>query len=94
MPTTRMKTSKIPPPDAPFEAVMKHSWENIANTCAANVTGHPAISIPCGLADARPVGLMLMAKHWGETKLYRAAHAFERAGDWQTMGLKRAAARR
>lgn len=94
MPTTRMKTSKIPPPDAPFEAIMKHSWENIANTCGANVTGHPAISIPCGLSDARPVGLMLMAKHWNETALYRAAHAFERAGDWRTMGPDRTAPRR
>jgi amidase len=29
---------------------------------------------------------MLVAKHWQESTLYRAADAFERAGDWQTMG--------
>jgi Asp-tRNA(Asn)/Glu-tRNA(Gln) amidotransferase A subunit family amidase len=32
---------------------------------------------------------MLIAKHWQESILYRAADAFERAGDWQTMGPKR-----
>jgi amidase len=29
---------------------------------------------------------MLVAKHWQESTLYRAADAFERVADWQTMG--------
>jgi amidase len=89
MPTTRMMASKIPPPDAPYEAVMQHSWEQIGNTCPFNITHHPAISIPCGLGQGeRPIGLMLVAKHWQEAMLYRAADAFERAANWQTMGVK------
>jgi amidase len=29
---------------------------------------------------------MLVAKHWQESTLYQAADAFERAGNWQSMG--------
>jgi amidase len=89
MPTTRMMASKIPPADAPMEALMQHSWEQITNTCPFNITHHPALSIPCGLGEGeRPIGLMLIGKHWQESTLYRAGDAFERAGDWQTMGAK------
>jgi amidase len=91
MPTTRMMASKIPPPDAPYGDVMRHSWEMIGNTCPFNVSGHPAISIPCGLGEGnRPIGLMLVAKHWQESTLYRAADAFEKAVDWQKAGPARA----
>jgi amidase len=87
MPTTRMMASKIPAADAPIETLIQHSWEQITNTCQFNITHHPAISIPCGLGeDSRPIGLMLVAKHWQESTLYRAAHAFERAYNWQSMG--------
>jgi amidase len=87
MPTTRMMASKIPSPDAPLQDLMQHSWEQITNTCPFNITHHPAISIPCGRGEGeRPVGLMLVAKHWQESMLYRAADAFERDGNWQSMG--------
>ena len=86
MPTTPMKTSKIPAPDASFTEVMRHCWEPITNTCPFDVTGHPAISVPCGLADQRPVGLQLIGKHFDESSVYRAAHAFEQSGDWEAMG--------
>src|SRR5260370_22227156 len=82
-----MMASKIPSADAAFETLMQHSWEQITNTCPFNITHHPAISIPCGLGEgSRPIGLMLVAKHWQESTLYRAADAFERAGNWQSMG--------
>jgi amidase len=87
MPTTRMMASKIPPADADLPVLMQHSWEQIGNTCPFNVTHHPAISIPCGFGEGdRPIGLMLVAKHWQESTLYRAADAFERANDWTKMG--------
>jgi amidase len=87
MPTTRMMASKIPPADAELSAIMNHSWEQIGNTSPFNVTHHPAISIPCGFGEGdRPIGLMLVAKHWQEQTLYRAADAFERANDWRNMG--------
>ena len=32
-----------------------------------------------------PVGLMLVGRHFDESTIYRAAHAFEQAGDWKKM---------
>jgi amidase len=82
LPTTVMTAQPIPGPNATPEEITQRSWEAVANTCPFNVTGHPAISIPCGLSDGRPIGLMLVARHWNEATIYRAAAAFERAGDW------------
>jgi amidase len=86
MPTTPMKTTKIPPPGAPFLEVMQHSWGMIGNTAPFDITWHPSLSIPCGLGEGdRPIGLMLTGRHFDEATLYRAAHAFEQSGDWQKM---------
>ena len=84
MPTTVMKAQPIPGPNAPPEEVTRRSWEATRNTCPFNVTGHPAISIPCGMEDERPIGAMLVGRHWDEATIYRAAAAFERSGDWRT----------
>ena len=89
LPTTAMTTAPIPEPDAPLPAYLDHCWRNITNTCQFNLTGHPAISVPCGLSDDKPVGLQLVARHWDEASLYRAAHAFEQAGDWQALGANK-----
>jgi amidase len=43
------------------------------------------MSLPCGMSDDLPVGLMLIAKHFGEETIYQAAAAFEGAGDWTKM---------
>jgi amidase len=37
------------------------------------------------MSDGLPVGLMLIAKQWDESTIYRAAAAFEKAGDWKEM---------
>jgi len=51
----------------------------------ANLTGHPAISIPCGFTrDGLPVGLQLIGPKWGEAALLAIAFAFEQATDWHT----------
>jgi amidase len=84
MPTLPVRASKLPAPDAGPEEITAVAWEMLANTCGFNVTGHPAMSLPCGIEDDRPVGLMLAAKHWQESTIYRAAHAFEQSGDWRT----------
>jgi amidase len=43
------------------------------------------MSVPCGMSDGLPVGLMLIAKHFDEYTIYRAAAAFEGAADWKAM---------
>ena len=85
LPTTPMKATPIPGPGASPQEITRRSWEGTRNTCPFNVTGHPAISIPCGMEDGRPIGLMLVGKHWDESTIYRASAAFEKSGDWMTM---------
>lgn len=52
-------------------------------TIPANIAGLPAISLPCGFAEAgMPVGLQLIANRNQEALLLRAAQAFEQLGDW------------
>jgi amidase len=81
LPTTPMKATPIPGKDAPPQEVTRRSWEATRNTCPFNVTGHPAISLPCGTGEGRPIGLMLVGRHYDEATIYRAAAAFEAAGD-------------
>ena len=52
----------------------------IGNTAPFDVTGHPAMSIPCGLGDGLPIGAMLIGKHFDEETIYAAAAAFEGVG--------------
>jgi amidase len=81
MPTLPLKATPLPPADAPRELVIQRAFEMIANTAPFDVTGHPAMSLPCGQSDGRPIGAMLIGKHWEEPTIYRAAHAFEETGE-------------
>jgi aspartyl-tRNA(Asn)/glutamyl-tRNA(Gln) amidotransferase subunit A len=48
-------------------------------TVPINIAGVPSLSFPCGVdADGLPVGAQLIAPHFGEAALYRAAGAGER----------------
>ncbi len=85
LPTVPMKATPIPPKGATPQEITRRSWEPTRNTCPFNVTGHPAISLPCGIEDDRPIGLMLVARHYDEATIYRIAAAFERSGDCMTM---------
>jgi aspartyl-tRNA(Asn)/glutamyl-tRNA(Gln) amidotransferase subunit A len=53
-------------------------------TSPFNLTGLPAISLPCGFtAGGLPIGLQIVAPAWSEKKLLRAAQAYEQATDWR-----------
>lgn len=48
-----------------------------------DLTGFPAISIPCGFTGGGlPVGMQLVARPWQEGPLLAAAHAYEQATNW------------
>jgi amidase len=51
----------------------------IANTCVTDVTGHPACSVPAGLAGGLPTGMMIIGKHFDDATVLRVAHTFEQA---------------
>jgi len=85
MPTLPMKATPLPPPDAPLALTIQRAFEMVGNTSPFDITGHPSMSIPCGMSEGLPVGLMLTGKHYREATIYQAAHAFEQAGDWHDM---------
>lgn len=78
MPTAPITASLIPAADAPVDEVIGRALEMLSNTAPLDVTGHPACSIPAGLADGLPVGLMLIGRKYDDAGVLRAAHAFER----------------
>ena len=50
-----------------------------------NITGFPAISVPCGFSSSgMPIGLQLAGKPFDEPTVLRAAYAYEKATDWHT----------
>ena len=54
-------------------------------TVSANLSGLPAISVPCGFSTGGlPIGLQLTGKAFDEAGLLRTAHAYERLTDWAT----------
>src|SRR6266481_2831164 len=85
MPTLPMKATPLPLPDAPRELYIQRAFEMVPNTATFNASGHPAMSIPCGMSDGLPIGLMLIGKYYDESVIYRAAAAFESSGDWTKM---------
>ena len=47
-------------------------------TAPFNLTGLPALSLPCGFSSAgMPIGLQIVGAHWQEAKVLRAAQAYE-----------------
>jgi len=52
-------------------------------TCPFNLTGQPAISLPCGFdSQGLPVGLQIVGRPFDEETVLRVAHAYEQATDW------------
>jgi aspartyl-tRNA(Asn)/glutamyl-tRNA(Gln) amidotransferase subunit A len=62
------------------ESVLAASWRF---TFPYNLTGLPAISVPCGFdREGLPIGLQIAARPFAEMTLLTAAHAYERAHEW------------
>lgn len=84
LPTVPMKAQEMPPADCSISLYVQKAFEMVGNTTPFN-GGLPAMSVPCGLSEGLPVGMMLVGPSYGELKIYQAAHAFEQSGDWRTM---------
>ena len=62
------------------DSVLSASWRF---TYPFNLTGLPAISLPCGFdRQGLPIGLQIAAQPLGEQTVLRIAHAYERTHDW------------
>ena len=63
------------------ESVLSASWRF---TFPYNLTGLPAISVPCGF-DRRglPIGLQIAGRPFDEATVLRVAHAYEQSHEWK-----------
>ena len=80
-------TPLLAPPLQALDAV-ERARQLTRFTAPFNLTGLPAISLPCGFVrDGKaelPVGLQMVAPAWGEVHLLRAAYAYEQATPWHS----------
>ena len=58
---------------------------NDACTLPVNIAGLPGISVPCGLADALPVGFQVIGRAFDEETVLRVADAYERAAGFSDL---------
>jgi aspartyl-tRNA(Asn)/glutamyl-tRNA(Gln) amidotransferase subunit A len=78
-----LPTTPIPAPEIAGTGAIEAARQLTRFTSPFNLTGLPALSIPCGSAgNGLPLGLQIVAKHWGEAQLLQAGHAFEQATEW------------
>lgn len=86
MPTLPFTAPLLPRPEASLEETVTAGLDMEGNTAPFDATGHPAMTVPCGLSRGLPVGLMFAGRHFDERNLLRAAASFERLGDWTSFG--------
>lgn len=58
-----------------------------SNSYIANMTGIPALVLPCGFSTGQPelpIALQLYGRPFDEATLFRVGHAYQQATDWHT----------
>jgi aspartyl-tRNA(Asn)/glutamyl-tRNA(Gln) amidotransferase subunit A len=77
-------TTPIPAPRRGGDAI-ERAKQLTRFTAPFNLTGLPAISLPCGFSSmGLPIGLQIVAKPWAEGAVLQAAYAYEQAIAWHT----------
>ena len=78
-----LPTTPIPAPLIEDTSAIQAARQLTRFTSPFNLTGLPALSVPCGLTKAGlPIGLQIISKHWGEAMILQAGYAFEQATEW------------
>ncbi|TWH18848.1 amidase family protein [Prauserella rugosa] len=78
MPTVPYTAQPLPDPDAPLEVYLSTALGMLANCAPFDVSGHPACTVPAGLVDRRPTGLMLVGGRFDDATVLRVADAYEK----------------
>lgn len=82
MPTVPIKPLEIDPGLSRVERISR-SLVTSLNTAPFDLTHHPAISVPCGTAGGRPVGLMFVGERFDGMSILRAAYTYQQHTDWE-----------
>lgn len=82
--------SPVSPSEAfPFNAFQDNALQMDLQdyfTCAANLTGIPAVSVPCGFTKNNlPIGFQLMGPDFSEGLIFQTLHAYEQTTPWHMM---------
>ena len=85
LPTLPQQATKLPAPDCSHEEYVDTALNMLNNTAPFDCSGHPAMSLPCGMNNGLPIGMMLVGKRYDDATVIQAAHAFERSGNWKKM---------
>jgi aspartyl-tRNA(Asn)/glutamyl-tRNA(Gln) amidotransferase subunit A len=76
-----LRADGAPPTEIDGHPVGRRGW--IPFTYPFNLTGQPAIALPCGwTAEGLPIGLQLVGRRFEDSLVLRAAAAFEAAWPW------------
>jgi len=79
MPTLPVVAFDLPTGSTSPREVLGISFGLMLNTCSFDITGHPATSVPAGLHDGLPVGLMIVGRRLADAMCLRVARAYETA---------------
>jgi amidase len=77
MPTVARRPPKLPPLNPDFATSMAAAEPGPVNTPQFNLTGHPALSVPCGKLDGLPIGMQIVGRVGDDATVLRAGQAFE-----------------
>jgi amidase len=77
MPTVPSTADTLPAGSPQDLALLERALGKALNTSPMDITGHPAISVPAGLVDGLPVGMMIVGKRFDDATVLKVADAFE-----------------
>ena len=81
-----LERAGLEPPESDMERlkpVIAKYIESLEVLHSINLTGVPAMSIPCGFSNTGlPVGLQLVGKPFAETTVLRVGYTYQQAAGW------------
>ena len=77
MPTVPMLPHELPVGHLTTREHRRLAFEMHDNNCATNLTGHPALSVPCAMVDGLPVGMLLIGRHGDDLQLLHIAQRLQ-----------------
>jgi amidase len=79
MPTLPYTAPELIGRDSGLDTYLPTALGMVGNCAPFDVSGHPAASVPAGLVNGLPAGLMIVGKRFDDATVLRVAHTFEQA---------------